>query len=181
MGFPRIRRPLRGRPRQAEQPSKRRLFFPELLGRLVVLGMLGVAPWLFGAVQSGVQLWLFAGVLIALACCLIKQLGRAAMSNRLSLAVVPLVGAIVLGVVQLVPLDASTIAALSPAGAELRSSLLPTPRRACPLLAEVATLLKQRGMSHDAREQAVHSLQPNQRKSRLSVTCWTASHAYSWT
>jgi len=123
---PRIRHASREAPHQADRPSNTKVSIAELLGLVAVLGVVTATPWLFGGVQSGVQVWLFAGVLIALACCLIKQLAGGAASTRWPVAVVPLIGAIGLGVFQLVPLDAGTTASLSPAGTELRSWLLPT-------------------------------------------------------
>ena len=39
-----------------------------LLSRLMIVLVLVVSPWLFGGVHESTQVWLFCGVLLALAC-----------------------------------------------------------------------------------------------------------------
>jgi len=97
-----------------------------LAGQAVLLAALALAPWFFGSVQARVRVWLFGGVLVALFCWLISRLAAPARGVALPMAVVPLAGAIGLGLVQLVPWDHGTAALLSPAGVALRDSLLPS-------------------------------------------------------
>lgn len=95
----------------------------DLPAQLLLIGLVTVTPWLFGGVQAKFQAWLYVGVLVALACWLIRQFTPGYRKVALPVAIVPLIGAVGLGVFQLVPLSDHTAAALSPGGAELRSSL----------------------------------------------------------
>lgn len=106
--------------------AKTGISFFDLLGQSVLLGLVTLTPWWFGGVQASVQVWLFVAVSVALACWLLGQFTARAARTALPVAVIPLVGAIGLGVFQLVPLGGDTAAFLSPAGAGLRNALLPT-------------------------------------------------------
>ena len=112
--------------RKTRQPDAPRMGFGQLaglLGRLVLVGLVTVTPWLFGGVLAATQIWLFLGVLIALACWLVRLLADRSLNEALPLAFVPLIFALGLGVFQLVPLGSKVSAFLSPRGAELRSAM----------------------------------------------------------
>jgi len=96
-----------------------------VLAQAATIGLVVVAPWLFGGVQSAVQVWLFVTVLVALGCCwLVLAIGRMSHSP-LPVAVVPLLLAIGVGCLQLVPLPQTVHAAVSPVGLRLWHELLP--------------------------------------------------------
>ena len=88
------------------------------LAEVLLIGTVIVAPWFFGSVQSSVQVWLYVPVLAALVLWLTGHLAERSM-DALPVAIVPLLAALALGGVQLLPLDRQTHAMLSPQGAAL--------------------------------------------------------------
>ncbi len=79
-----------------------------LLARLLLLGTLCVAPWLFGGVEPHTQVLLFAGVCGSLALwtvSILPQIRRRG-SLRLPTVLVPVASALLLGSIQLMPLFA---------------------------------------------------------------------------
>ncbi len=97
--------------------------FAALLGRLVLIGLVTVTPWLFGGVLAATQVWLFVAVVIALVCWLVRLLADRSLNEALPFALIPLICAIGLGAFQLVPLGNKVSAFLSPGETELRRSL----------------------------------------------------------
>jgi len=97
-----------------------------LAAQVILIGLVTITPWLFGGVDPVVQVWLFVAVIVALACWLVSRVADRALGSVLPVAVVPLIGALGLGVFQLIPLGEKTRAFFSPTGAELRRELLPT-------------------------------------------------------
>ena len=80
--------------------------------RLVLVVLATVTPWFYGGVQAGVRVWLMAAVVFALACALVEQWRRTTVLKRsdnavVPLTMIPLVGALCLGVLHLVPLTES--------------------------------------------------------------------------
>lgn len=80
-------------------------------------------PWLFGGVQVRDQPWLFVAVGTALTLAIVHSLSTA--SATIPLAVLPLVAALALGALQLLPLRPTTLAVLSPEAARIRTELSP--------------------------------------------------------
>lgn len=113
--------PLReGRP---GRPSSRIATLAILAGRAALLGGLVAAPWLYGAVQARVQVWLFAALAIAVGGWLVGRWRSGRVQGLLSWSLVPWVLAIALGWLQWVPLSRDGMAILSPKTGELRESL----------------------------------------------------------
>lgn len=101
--------------------------------QVVLIAMVGLSPWFFGAVQLRDQQWLFAAAAIALALAGARLV--LAPSGPLPWAVAPLAAGVLVGALQLVPLPSSALETLSPAAARVRSELSPTavPAGAAPL------------------------------------------------
>jgi len=112
-----------------ETPSSRRGRGCERFARLslavaqgVVIALVTVAPWLFGAIQPTVQAWLAVALAAALLACLLAVvLGRS--PQPLPLALLPVLGAIGLGGLQLVPWPESVASVLSPRAVALRGEM----------------------------------------------------------
>ncbi|NLY02889.1 MAG: hypothetical protein GXY83_43110 [Rhodopirellula sp.] len=93
-----------------------------LLGRMVMLAAVAASPWWFGGVQPSFQVWLFAAVGVALLCVIVEKIGTAG-AFRVPSAATPLIGALVLGGVQLLPMPAATLRIVAPHTAALRNDL----------------------------------------------------------
>ncbi len=96
-----------------------------ILARYILIAVVLVTPWLFGGVESRVQFWLVVGVVLAFACWLAPRLSSGSTAGALPLAMIPLLLAIGLGCLQLVPLGEGAQTLLSPKATELRRELLP--------------------------------------------------------
>ncbi len=96
-------------------------------GRVSLLIAVLAAPWLLGAVQAWVQVWILGAVLISLACTTIYLLLRPGQRGPISLplAILPLLLAIGLGIFHLIPLDKNTLEHVSPKAAAIADELLP--------------------------------------------------------
>ncbi len=96
-------------------------------GRVSVLVAVLAAPWLLGAVQAWVQVWLLGAILVALTSSTIYLLLRPGRRGAVSvpLAIVPLLLAIGLGVCHLIPLDRSTLNRVSPKARQIADEFLP--------------------------------------------------------
>ncbi len=98
-----------------------------LTGRTLILAAVILAPWLFGGVQAKVQVGLYAVVLGALAIAVIDVIVSRSRPIRFPLVLWPLVIALLVGVVQLVPVSRSVRALLSPSAVALTDSLAGRP------------------------------------------------------
>jgi O-antigen ligase/tetratricopeptide (TPR) repeat protein len=94
-----------------------------LVGRFLSVGIVVAAPWWFGGVYATTQGWLYVVAILALLGWLGAQLRGRASSTTLPAAIVPLACALVLGVLQLVPLGGAARAILSPGAAQSREAL----------------------------------------------------------
>jgi O-antigen ligase len=79
------------------------------------------APWWFGGVEARIQVFLYGLVLIGLFCGTIALAMNRSSKVRVPCAVIPLILAVLLGGLQLLPLSERALRAISPAGVELRS------------------------------------------------------------
>jgi hypothetical protein len=95
-----------------------------LLSRLLIVLVLVLSPWLFGGVHESTQVWLFCGVLLALACAVPAML-LSDRPSKIPLALIVLLLAVAWGFLQLVPLPKTVASLLSPGAPELRAQLLP--------------------------------------------------------
>ena len=94
-----------------------------LVGCGALLGCVGVAPWFYGAIQPGIQVWLFVGAGLAMSCWLVDDLlGESVRS--LPAGLVPLAGILALGAGQLIPLGQTGVSLLSPEATALRAELI---------------------------------------------------------
>jgi O-antigen ligase len=96
------------------------------IGRVSLLAAVLAAPWFLGGVQAWVQVWIFGVVLVALGCSAIYLLLRPKRRDAVTipLAIVPLLLAIGLGAVQLIPLDRSSLDRVSPKSAAIADEFL---------------------------------------------------------
>ena len=94
-----------------------------LFAQLILLGVLAVGPWLVGGVYAETQVWFAGAMVAALGCLLLSRLRRGAPRLAVPAALLPLIFGLALGAAQLIPLDPSTAALLSPVGAEFRQEL----------------------------------------------------------
>lgn len=109
----------------ARPPVRSRVY--HILAQWILVGVVIAAPWCIGGVQPAVQSWLQLGVALALAVWLVGWVwswssGEPA-GNSVPGAVVPMLGLILLGVLQLVPVSEEVLAAVSPTALELRKTL----------------------------------------------------------
>jgi O-antigen ligase/tetratricopeptide (TPR) repeat protein len=95
-----------------------------LLGQLLVLVMIAVTPWFFGGVHPFVQVWMFVGMAGVVVCCTIDQVAAIRKQVQIPLAVLPLLGGLVLGTLQLVPLSPRLLEIVSPTAVNLRKTLV---------------------------------------------------------
>jgi O-antigen ligase/tetratricopeptide (TPR) repeat protein len=82
-----------------------------------------VSPWIFGGVQSSVQVWMCIGVMLSLACCLLLQFRKDAPAVPLPVVMIPIFLAIALGFAQLAPIPQSVLRVVSPTSLKLWTSL----------------------------------------------------------
>ena len=108
---------------QCQRPKIASLPLARLLGQFALISLVVATPWLFGGVQAAVQVWLFIAVAGALLCFLVDHVTQRAAGAVLPLAIVPLIFALGLGALQLLPLGAQASGRLSPGGAEVRAAL----------------------------------------------------------
>ena len=96
-------------------------------GRISLLIAVLAAPWLLGAVQATVQVWLLGAVLLSLACTTVYLLLRPGKRGPISLplAILPLLLAIGLGIFHLVPLKRNTLSQVSPKAVAIADEFLP--------------------------------------------------------
>lgn len=96
-------------------------------GRISLLVAVVAAPWLLGAVQARVQVWILGAVLISLACTTIYLLLRPGQRGPIPLpvAILPLMLAIGLGIFHLIPLDRGTLNRVSPKAVAIADEFLP--------------------------------------------------------
>ena len=111
--------------RQARQAPGRSSSVLRLLAQVVLIATIVPAPWLLGGVEARVQVWLFAGVLVACVLCWLAIV-RGKVAGVLPTATIPLFCAIGLGFFQLVPLPDGVRRILSPRGAQLYDEFLPS-------------------------------------------------------
>ncbi len=91
-----------------------------LVGRLALLSAVALAPWWFGAVDASVQVWLFVAVGTAVVCALGVFACSPPGDRRVPRAMLPLIAALVLGCIQLLPLGPTILRAVSPHAAEIQ-------------------------------------------------------------
>jgi O-antigen ligase/tetratricopeptide (TPR) repeat protein len=85
-----------------------------------------IAPWLLGGVQPAVQIWFFLAIAGSFACWWLSRSREAAVARITVTAAVPLVVAMLLGSLQLLPLSRGTMEQLSSRGARFRGELTGT-------------------------------------------------------
>jgi len=97
------------------------------IARGVVLAAVLAAPWLIGAVEAWVQVWIFGFVVVALALVGVNLALRGPHRPLppLPLALVPLLLAIGLGIFHLIPLDQGLLGRLSPKARAIADDFLP--------------------------------------------------------
>jgi O-antigen ligase len=93
------------------------------IARAVLLSTVVVTPWLFGGVDARTQVWLFAGLAVVLACRLLRQLADRSAAGGVPAAIVPLLLALALGLLQVMPLESRLAGFLSPGVVRFRSAL----------------------------------------------------------
>lgn len=108
-------------------PRSRWIAVPRLVGQILLLAAIVVSPWWFGGVQARAQVWLYIAVLGAVACGTCVLLAPSTRHIGVRPALVILCCAIILGAIQLVPVNRSTRALLSPEGVALTDSLVGKP------------------------------------------------------
>ena len=138
-----------------------------LFAQLILLGVLAVGPWLFGGVYAATQAWFAVAIVAALGCLLLSRLRRRAPRLAVPAALLPLVFGLALGAAQLIPLDPSAAAFLSPAGAELRKDFQ------APASPAEASLAAQRGAAAPDRQPL--SLYPASTRYDLSLLILAAA------
>lgn len=128
----RIARPAEGQERadcrQTTDHGRRRLADAAAwIARGVVLAAVLAAPWLIGAVEAWVQVWIFGFVVVALALVGVNLALRGPHRPLppLPLALVPLLLAIGLGIFHLIPLDQGLLGRLSPKARAIADDFLP--------------------------------------------------------
>lgn len=92
--------------------------------RLIALLVVGCSPWLFGAIDVRIQVLLAWGIVGCVALWFVDIIWGSG-TITLPAASIPIVGALMYGMFQLVPLSPSIYETLSPMGAELRAFLVP--------------------------------------------------------
>ncbi len=107
----------------SERPHTTLINVSILAGRLVLLAGLTLAAWFFGGVQAGVQVWLLAGLTLVGTVWVVCLWVHGEAIGRVPWALVPLLLALGLGAMQLVPLEGPALARLSPKAVTLRSTL----------------------------------------------------------
>jgi len=95
-----------------------------LVPQSVLMAVVLAMPWWFGGVEAKAQCWLSVGVLTALGCWLAGRRSSDGEAIALPPAIAPLLLAVGLGCLQLVPFGEGTMAVLSPKAAEVRRELL---------------------------------------------------------
>ncbi len=118
----RKRRGSRGLSR-GEAVARSEMSLTRIVGGVVSVGLVVVAPWLFGGVQTRVQVGLLIGLIVAIGCWLIWQWRSPQATFRVPRIAVSLVLLLVIGMLQLVPLPATIGRRLSPGAARLRAEL----------------------------------------------------------
>ena len=112
---------------------------------IVVLGLIVAPAWLFGGYEASVQQWLALAALVALAFSLYELVQTRAAAG-LPAAVIVLLGALLLGAFQLLPLPRSMRTWLSPAGTELTDKLQLDLSQYSKTLPEVSALHQERSL-----------------------------------
>ena len=99
---------------------------PVMIARLALGVPILLLPWFFGGVQPRHQLWLAAGVFVALGCYLFAHAAGRITDRPLPVAFVPLILALALGTSQLLPLHPALLSTFSPQANHLWNTLLPS-------------------------------------------------------
>ncbi len=102
-----------------------------VIGGLGAVGAVVAAPWWFGSVQSAAQFWLLSASIVSLALCGLSLLLEPKSFRslkiggfRLAVVMLPLITALGLGFLQLVPLDSAVAAVVAPGTVALREQLV---------------------------------------------------------
>jgi len=117
------------------EPAERRPRAAALLRgamECVVILMVCLAPWAFGAVQPAFEALLYAGVALLLLLWAVRALLEGTASWRRCPVTVCLAGLFLFGAAQVVPLPHGVLARLSPVAAELYHELLPADQEILP-------------------------------------------------
>jgi len=93
------------------------------VAQVLALGLVSVAPWVFGGVQAAVQPWLVLAVASALVLCLVSIVLGSELRSTWSLAALPLLCGLGLVALQLAPLERSVHRRLAPMALELRQAM----------------------------------------------------------
>ncbi len=94
-----------------------------MAGRTAAILLVTLPAWFYGGVQPAVQVWLFAGVAFAMACCLVCGGGSLPDQWKLPVAAAPLLAGLALGAAQLIPLEAPALSRVAPGAARWRALL----------------------------------------------------------
>jgi O-antigen ligase len=98
---------------------------PALIAQAALLALLAVSPWAFGGIHANFQQWCFAPLLIGLLCWAVVLTVQRKTKQVLPLAIVPLLLALALGGMQLLPVSESLRSFFSPRATQLREALAP--------------------------------------------------------
>ena len=91
-----------------------------LTGQLLLLSLVTITAWRLGGVPARTQAWMLLGAAVVAACCLIHRSVVRTPAVTLPKVLFFLLGALILGAFQLLPLQNHALAVLSPRAAELR-------------------------------------------------------------
>jgi hypothetical protein len=95
-----------------------------LVGRGFIFATILAAPWCLGGVYVSTQYWLGVGIVASLISALIAEILGAGCQWKVPLVVWPILIGLLIGVAQLIPLDKSTLASISPWTSEWNEKLL---------------------------------------------------------